>query len=643
MTTYGAYNADLPCKNQSCKSHGSPHPNCECYPGLMAEGGEIKDFCSSNQPHQESCQYFADGGAAFDPDAYLKEKEGGEEFNPDAYLQDKAEEKHSGIGSTIGAGVEGFLQGSLGPAGPLAETELLKPSKTVDPYSMAKAGVTEFDKGSVPVITNEDIEGRATAHPIAHTVGEIAGMVSPVSLVGGIAKGTGFLANAIQGGLFQASDEITKAMLGEGDPNEAVASKLVHSGENILLAAGASAIAGEAGRGFSKGAGKVGDAALAKIENKIGSNLHSWLTGLGEAASGIAQKSEDAGYNKGVQFYNKISNSYVKYGTELGAAGIDLGIRMKRGDDFGDALWGVSKDFAGAKLAKYFLPNIGKVLLKAIGSGETNPGALNKISEYTNDVMKGDKKISDSVEHLFGAGGQQIFNDNADKSKEKLHKWLEENGPSQDINQMIEESGAMPGFAHGGQVEPKQSPMLADEPIARNFPDQHLLLSSAKGRMSGYLNNLRPKGNQPKLVFDVEPDQTQQKKTYNRALDTVVNPLGIMGKIKKGTVDPEDLQHFNSLHPELSEVLKKRITKKIVDQQLKGEKPSYKIRQGLSMFLGAPLSGEMLPQNIMAAQATFKSKQPPSPPPQKKTSAISKSSQHLMTSDQAAASRQQKQ
>lgn len=61
MTDYGAYDAGLPCKNPSCKSHGRPHPNCRCYAGL-AKGGAVEPFCSQDRQHDPGCGYYAEGG-----------------------------------------------------------------------------------------------------------------------------------------------------------------------------------------------------------------------------------------------------------------------------------------------------------------------------------------------------------------------------------------------------------------------------------------------------------------------------------------------------------------------------------------------------------------------------------------------------
>lgn len=58
-----------PCINPSCKSYGRSHPNCRCYGGneyayeKMAEGGEVKGFCSHGaRVHEKGCEYFKDGG-----------------------------------------------------------------------------------------------------------------------------------------------------------------------------------------------------------------------------------------------------------------------------------------------------------------------------------------------------------------------------------------------------------------------------------------------------------------------------------------------------------------------------------------------------------------------------------------------------
>jgi hypothetical protein len=58
----GDWHSQSPCLNPNCKSVGRPHPNCRCYGGGYAEGGEVQSCCAMKVPHDKTCQYFADGG-----------------------------------------------------------------------------------------------------------------------------------------------------------------------------------------------------------------------------------------------------------------------------------------------------------------------------------------------------------------------------------------------------------------------------------------------------------------------------------------------------------------------------------------------------------------------------------------------------
>ncbi len=167
----------------------------------------------------------------------------------------------------------------------------------------------------------------------------------------------------------------------------------------------------------------------------------------------------------------------------------------------------------------------------------------------------------------------------------------------------------------------------------------------AKARAANYLSSLRPAKDPAKLAFDDAPDDRQQKKIYKRALAVANAPLGILDDIRRGSADPDDIKHLQMMFPEVTGLLQKKITERISKAQVDGKKPSYKVRQGLSMLLGTPLSGEMTPQNIQAAQAVFAqaaSKQPPSQPPKSSTSKLSKSDKAYLTDDQARMARQQR-
>lgn len=266
------------------------------------------------------------------------------------------------------------------------------------------------------------------------------------------------------------------------------------------------------------------------------------------------------------------------------------------------------------------------------------------IPKYNMTVKKGGKRIDSKIENLFDNGKS----DDVDytKAKEKVSDWLEKGGATNDLKEELYRQNSPQMLAEGG--EPKVEPGLADQTIANAYPEQNMMLQAAKGRASTYLNSLKPQAHASKLAFDEAPDTTEQERTYKKALHMAVDPLHILDKIKDGSIEPEHMKHFKSMYPDMDNALQKKITERITEAQLKGEKPKAHVRQGLSLFMGAPLSGELTPANIQAVQSTFQITQPsPSGQGQTKnkkgTSSLTKSDQAFLTGNQARTERQQKQ
>lgn len=130
MTTYGAYDAGLPCKNPSCKSHGSPHPNCRCYGGGFADGGMVGNFCDQNRPHDKGCQFYAEGGQVMQP-APLND---GSQDDPQATVGHAA----------ITHGLLGILNGAIGHA------KLTNPEKNAKVIDDAKSQYKHRSNGPSP-------------------------------------------------------------------------------------------------------------------------------------------------------------------------------------------------------------------------------------------------------------------------------------------------------------------------------------------------------------------------------------------------------------------------------------------------------------------------------------------------------------
>jgi len=669
-----------PCQNPSCKSFGKSHPNCRCYGG-MAEGGEVKHFCEMKKAHDENCEYFAQGGNTsqdlsgqdfdslkadmpsmsqqqpedltgqdFDKlqeDLHEDKDLSGEDFDS---LKDDSLSSRETPSEKILTGLEGAAQGFAGPLATAAE------------LGLSKLGI--------PNISAEDIAARQQANPWIHGIAEAgglgAGLASGVGEAGLIAKGVGkilpealpalgklgstalkaFISNAaITGG-----DQISQAMIGQGDPEHPVSSALVNAGIGGLL-----------GGIFEGGMG-------AAKQLNLGSKATSFLAGMGAQAKGL--EGEEAAravnlFDRGLYDEKMFNLGKHLYDNALttsawGMAATGANALSKQVGELG--YWATPFLASAIKkpmsqLGKYTVPTVTKWL------SEGAAGDLAPLLNYSKQISTGENLLNSSVNGLFKEGYKQSIpyldqTPITQEAMDKVDEWIKNGGIQQDIDNEMENQNLpplQPGLAEGGMVDfnPKENKskpgIFHDHPLANLYPEQNMLLASAKGRISNYLSNLRPQDNSPKLAFDPKPDQTQQKRSYERALKIAIDPLHVMGKAAKGMLEPEDILHFNGLYPEINNVLQQKLTNRITEAQLKGEKPSYKMRQSLSLLTGSPLSSELKPQNILAAQATFS--QTPSPQTQgapqasknkRGTSTLTKSSQAFLTGPQATATRQQK-
>lgn len=261
--------------------------------------------------------------------------------------------------------------------------------------------------------------------------------------------------------------------------------------------------------------------------------------------------------------------------------------------------------------------------------------------KYHLHSSKGHKKLSMKFHGLFN--NSKIDHEDSSKDEDEIDQYISNGGLDKDLDN--ERFSGQHNYAEGGEVK-HESGVHLNHPIEVMQPAQAMHLGLVKGRVSNYLNALKPKAHQPKLLFDHEPDHTQQSKEYKRALKIAANPSYIVKEIEKGKLEPEHLKHLNSMYPEVGAELQKKAVEKIIESKMDGKKVPYKIRQSLSLLLGVPLNSEMTPQRIMAAQATFQSGavQPlPQTAAGGKTASLSKTAQSYLTADEAAASRQQKQ
>jgi hypothetical protein len=363
--------------------------------------------------------------------------------------------------------------------------------------------------------------------------------------------------------------------------------------------------------------------AMEKYRNKIG-DLHGSL--------GIESPLEHSSLNALKQTYGKISpgskiaDYLFDHGPSKVAQGVGTGAGALIGGFAGGGGGATAGILAGKELAPYLEESVGRpvtnvgvaALLKAFAN--ESPDAAGTALQYAANVKRGDSMIGSALDKVFRAGSHQAFDSTVSKKDtDKLKKFVEDGGVNtqmqNSLNKLNQQTPAQPqnppGFAHGGEVKPSAPPTQMSFPaedkssLSSVYPAQNMMLESAKGRVYNYLNQIRPQKDIMKLPYDHEPDTTRQEKTYDKVAHMALSPLSIMNHVKDGSITPEDMKHFTNLYPELHSHLSKEITKKITHQQMDESRPNYKTRQGLSLFLGAPMDSSFKPSSIQAIQGVF--------------------------------------
>lgn len=483
----------------------------------------------------------------------------------------------------------------------------------------------------------EDISGRKKANPIESTSSEILGNVG---LLGNLSQmGTKAIDGMIKMGIIAGGDEISKAMLGQGDPLPAVASHIAESGALGLVTGGL----------FGK-LENVTQQGLQALENsKLGSKLSSFVTGLGHAASfpgvdtvsleGSALLPEEAegldnkAFKSGQKAYNQYMVSLPKYSARVAAP--YLGGRL--GGVPGAAASGVVEQLMEHVAPKVSQKVVAPALMKVAASG--NLENLSQIIDHATTIGKGASKINKGVQALFGSAGDKVFDfATSEKNRDKLKQWIEGGGVDADIQNTVGSQSSAQGYAEGGQVNlPQQGATIGNkpDPVATHWPDQAMALTETAGNVSHYLKSIKPNPQTPALPYDTVHKNPKAENSYNEAIDLANEPLSVLRHLKKGTIQPRHIDAIKSMYPGLHGELSKKITQEITKQQLDGKnKIPYKVRQGLSLFMGTPLDSTLTQQGIAAAQATFMQAQP-QPQPKNSKSELSNLGKSTMTASQS--------
>jgi hypothetical protein len=265
-------------------------------------------------------------------------------------------------------------------------------------------------------------------------------------------------------------------------------------------------------------------------------------------------------------------------------------------------------------------------------ASDGNLDNLHEIIEHEANHSKAKAGIDSKIADLLEGKGRKEESV-GDDERDRVKQYVEDNS----LNDQLKTDQS---YAEGGEVAPSKP--IIKSGVATAYPEQAMMLGGAKARVHNYLNSVKPQKHLG-LPFDSIPPQKENDRHYNNAVDTAARPLHILDQIKDGSIEPSKFKHFAQMHPELHELLKKKMTNKITEMQTnKGKKPPFKIRQAMSVFMTQPLEQSLTPQAIIAAQATFQPQQPQQGPVKgsgKSTKELGKSNNENLTPLQADAKR----
>lgn len=471
----------------------------------------------------------------------------------------------------------------------------------------------------------EEMAARKEQNPVEAGASELAGnmaMMANLPQIGGRA-----INSMIQMGVISGGDELSKAMLGTGDPTPAVAAHIVKAGAIGLLTGGLF--------------GKLEKVAPRFIENqKLGTKLNSFLAGLGHAATIPGE--DIVSLAKSAQLpaeAAKLSDTFFKLGQTV-YKNMGTAAAAKAGHHFGGefgALGGIGIEKAIEKIVAPYTSRVSQkyiapMILNAAKSGYVTH--LTDLIDHATSCSQGAHQISKGVEALFNAGSNKFLEyEKSERDRDKLKDFVENGGVQSQILEPTPEEP--PAYAEGGEVQPMQE-LNGPNPVRKLWPDQDMMLATTKGRVSKYLNSIRPLPPIKQSPFDSDHKNPQQEREYHKMLDIANQPLSVLKHIKHGSLTPKQVMGFRSMYPELHDFLLKKINDHIIHHKVKEKvKPSYKMRQALSLFLGQNMDSTLSQPNIMAAQSVFMQQRAQQAQVPKKESSLSKIGEHAMTDDQA--------
>lgn len=625
-----------PCLNPSCHSRGKSHPNCACYQ-QQSDGGQVDYFCSTDRPHKEDCEYFAEGGSVPEGTIPVGEFEtmgASASGGPEGAIPIDQFESHEGKYGTLGqqglAAVEGLGKGLAGPLATLAEKKL---------------GV----KG-------EDIEARAEENPVTHYGAEAVGLVAPALLTegtsllpkltqAGVLEKAGSLASkalgvegaskvavkmGVENALFTLGDEVSKAI--NGNPNS-IETAAMHVGLSGLLGAGIGAPLGKVSELWTSKLGpkaeefvkdftdslKMADKDVSGEAAEFVPTYDEPIKNLSRPGSPLFKKAaqgteEEVAPTQGQKTADWLLNKIQNAASEALADGVGGALGKLSGIPYGKYLGA----FFGHNYLKPFISTVLPSVIKPILQSEASATGLKAAFEAVNAIAKGESAATKAAANLFETGTNAAL-DAHSTDQAKINK----------LKARVDE-------LHGNP----EAMMDLNGSLGHYMPNHNTALMSISQNTVNYLASKKPQSIKMGVLDPKIPPHPSEEAAYNRTLQIAESPLSILSHVKKGTLQPKDMVDLKTLYPGLHENISQKVQHAMIDHLAKEGAIPYKTRAGLGILLGQPVDSSFTPTAMMAAQATFFHQMSPQTAQgnvkkKKGTSAIGKSADLAQTPSEA--------
>jgi hypothetical protein len=281
----------------------------------------------------------------------------------------------------------------------------------------------------------------------------------------------------------------------------------------------------------------------------------------------------------GMKAADFIRNQAVNAASEAGADVVGAGLGHLSGIPGGAAFGAYFGHYAIKPLMKTIMPTLIKPLLHAGASGEGMRSAFDVIGA----IMRGETLAQKATKGLFESGSSALMS-SLHPSKEDLNKL------DARVDDLSNHPEAMVNL--GGST-------------ATYLPNHHTALTMVSQSAINYLQAQRPRVTQPAPLDRPVPPSKAQMAAYDRTLSIAEQPLGVLGYIYKGNLQPKDVTDLKSLYPYLYSQITQKVQHEMMNQISAGKAIPFRTRAGISMLTGQPMDTTFTQPAIMAAQATF--------------------------------------